>query len=350
MTRLRIAAVTAAALAAAAMAGAQANIPRAAAVTHDIRPGPGWTVKALSDYDAGVARTPGDTPVYIYDSGRPGGTVFVTGGTHGNEIAGIMAAAVLVERGRVLQGRLIIVPHANNSAMSWVDSKWTGPNRFAIRTTSGERVFRFGMRLTNPDHQGEPDPPQTGPSGGPEVAFDNLARNLDRSYPGKQGGNLTQRVAFAVVTLIKRERVDLAFDFHEATPDSRLAMMIVANPKNIDLGAAAVLALEGKGIAMKLEPSSETFRGLSHREWGDATPAKSFLFETPSPAFDVKTAGDLVHDAAWPLARRVGVHLAAMLAVIDAFNAEAPAARQIALADVPDLDALVKAGLEGVLR
>jgi predicted deacylase len=337
-------------LALATVAYAQVQIPSIAPVVHDVRPGAGWTVKALSDYDAGVSKTAGDTPVYIFDSGKPGGTVFVAGGTHANEVAGFMAATVLVEHARVASGRLIVIPHANNSAISWVEPTWKGPSSFVLKTASGVRTFRFGTRLTKPEHQGEPDPPRKDPAGGAEYAFDNEARNLDRSYPGKAAGNLTERVAFAIMSLLKRERVDVAFDFHEANVDSRLAMMIVANPKNIDLGAAAVLALEGKGLEMKLEPSSSTFRGLSHREWGDATEARAFLFETPSPAFDQKTVGDVVNDPVWPLARRVGVHLATMMAVLEAYNSEAPAARRVALTAVPDVDSLTKSGLGAVLK
>ena len=55
------------------------------------------------------------SPLLIYKDA--GATVFVAGGTHGNEIAGIMAAIVLVEHARVRKGRLIVVPHANNSAI-----------------------------------------------------------------------------------------------------------------------------------------------------------------------------------------------------------------------------------------
>ena len=170
----------------------------------------------------------------------------------------------------------------------------------------------------------EPDPPgETAPS--PEYAADNLSRNLDRQYPGKAGGNLTQRIAFALTALIRREGVDLAFDLHEAPPGSRLAMMIIANPKNVDLAAEAVMSLEAEGLAMKLEESSRDFRGLSHREWGDATPAKAFLFETPNPAFLREKPGHPVDDPEWPLVRRVGIHIEALRAIVEAYNGGAPA-------------------------
>ena len=92
------------------------------------------------------------------------------------------------------------------------------------------------------------------------------------------------RIAFGIMQVLKVEQAAVAFDFHEAGPESRLAWMVVGNPKNLEIADAAVLDLEAQGLAMKLEPSSETFRGLSHREWGDATKARSFLFETPSPS------------------------------------------------------------------
>src|SRR5512146_13100 len=88
------------------------------ATRHDIRPGPGVTaVKHLSDYLPALAQTPGDSEVYILDGKERGGTVFVAAGTHGNEIAGIMTAILLVGRARAQKGRLIVVPHANNSAV-----------------------------------------------------------------------------------------------------------------------------------------------------------------------------------------------------------------------------------------
>lgn len=334
----------------AAAGGAQVRIPAVPPAVHDVRPGPGVRTAALSDYSPGLARTPGDTAVYVLEGPEPGGTVFVAGGTHAGEIAGSLAAIGLVERAKVRRGRLIVVPYANNSAITYPDPRRPGsPGTFNVTTAGGVRTFRTGARLTRPEDQGEPDPPgEAAPAA--EDAADNLSRNLDRQYPGRADGNLTQRIAYAIVTLIKKENVDLAFDLHEAPPGSRLAMMIVANPKNIDLAAEAVLALETQGLAMKLEESAGDFRGLSHREWGDAAPAKAFLFETPNPAFAKKAPGDPVHDPEWPLARRVGIHIEALRAVVEAYNIGAPGTRQVEILDLPRLDELMKSGLGGFLR
>lgn len=329
---------------------AKVRIPSVPPAAHDVRPGPRVVVKALSDYLPGLARTPGDTAVYIIEGPAPGGTVFVAGGTHAGEISGSLAAIGLVERADVRRGRLIVVPYANNSAITYADPRRpSSPRTFDVRTAGGVRTFRIGARLTKPEHQGEPDPPgQTAPS--PEYAADNLSRNLDRQYPGKADGNLTQKIAYAIVALLKAEKVDLAFDLHEAPPGSRLALMIVANPKNVDLAAEAVLALEAKGLAMKLEESSAEFRGLSHREWGDATPARAFLFETPNPAFLKEEPGDPVDDPGWPLARRVGIHLETLLAIVDAYNGGAPETGRVEIRGVPDLAELTRSGLGVILR
>ena len=326
------------------------EIPKLPPARHDIRLAAGDKIGMLSDYLPALAGTPGDTTVYTLEGRESGGTVFLAGGTHANEISGIMAAVLLVERAKVGKGRLIVIPHANNSASVFQDpQRPSSRTKFFLKTESGERTFLIGSRLTDPRHQGEPDKPgEEAPS--PEYASDNLARNLDRQFPGKADGNLTQRIAYAIVALLRKENVDLAFDLHEAPPESRLAMMIVANPKNVDLAAEAILNLETADLRMKLEESSTTFRGLSHREWGDATPARAFLFETPNPASRRESPGDPIDDAEWPLAKRVGIHLAAMPAVIDAYNGGAPVDRQIRISGLPSVSDLVKSGLGAFLR
>lgn len=321
-------------------------------IKHDIRAGAGVTaVKHLSDYLPALAKTPGDTSVYIFEGKEKGGTAFVAGGTHGNEIAGIMAATVLVERARVQKGRLIVVPHANNSAVSYVDPKKPAPATITLVTPSGKRQFRVGSRLTRPEHQGREDPPKYRHPKSTEELDGSEARNLDRAYPGKADGNLTEKMAYAILQLIKQEKVDVAFDLHESGPDSRLAWMVVANPKGVDIAALAILSLDAANIPMKLEPSSESFRGLSHREWGDATKAQAFLFETPNPGMGEKKEGiDLVNDATFPLAKRVGVQLSTLLAILDAYDDTAPAALLVRLQNVPGLPQITSAGVGAFLK
>lgn len=56
------------------------------------------------------------TPLYVIDSGVAGPTVWVIGGTHGNEPAGYKAAA-LVKDFRIKKGRLVVLPQANKLAV-----------------------------------------------------------------------------------------------------------------------------------------------------------------------------------------------------------------------------------------
>ena len=133
-------------------------------------------------------------------------------------------------------------------------------------------------------------------------------------------------MAFGIMQLLTAEQVSVAFDFHEAGPESRLAWMVVANPKNLATAAAALFDLEAQGLVMKLERSSETFRGLSHREWGDATKAQAYLFETPSPSMVNDTKGvDFVNDPKLPLSKRVGGQLATFAAVLAGLQQRCPA-------------------------
>jgi predicted deacylase len=307
----------------------------------------------LSDWAPTLKGSPGDSPVYVLEGKEPGGTIFVAGGTHGNEIAGIMAAITLVEHATVQKGRLIVIPHANNSAITDADPERPGPAFITLTTPSGARQFLYGSRRTKAAHQGAPDPPKyhhPNPKSTEDLAGTE-ARNLNRAYPGVAEGTLTQRMAFAVMQVLHAERVTIAFDFHEAGPDSRLAWMVVANPKNLETAAAAVLDLEAQGLAMKLEPSSDTFRGLSHREWGDETAAQAFLFETPSPSMVANTKGvDFVNDPTLPLSRRVGGQLASFTAVMAAYNADAPAASSVTLGGIPGVAEMIKTGVGAWLR
>lgn len=289
------------------------------AASHDVRPGYGVTrIGWLSDYHAPLRGTPMDTPIYYLEGGKPGPTAVIVGGTHANEIAGIVAATMIVERAQVTSGRVIVIPHANNSGGSYPDTLHPEIGWIRIDTASGPRYFRYGDRRTNPAHQG-PDPEKYVhyPSG---QEFEGVeARNLDRAYPGRPDGTPTQQLAFAIMQLIIRENAAIAIDLHEAGVSSRLANMLVANPKNLDLAVMAVLDLEAQGIIMSVEHSANDFAGLSHREWGDRTNAAAYLIETPNPGQEsgIKNP-DVVNDQTNPLAKRVATHLATIEAIFAA--------------------------------
>jgi len=152
--------------------------------------------------------------------------------------------------------------------------------------------------------------------------------------------------------LLETERVDVAFDYHEADLGGRLANMMVAHPKNIGLAAAAVMDVEmDHGLAMKLEPSNLAFRGLSHREWGSGSHAMSFLTESPHPGMgsDADASTDVVDDPRSPLGSRVAMHLVCTEAVIRAFNEENPGSA-IVFSGLPGYEELSTRGVGAFLK
>jgi predicted deacylase len=336
-----------------------------------IVPGPGISrVAALSAYLPALIGTPGDTAVYVLEGHQSGGTVLVLGGTHGDEPAGYLAAVILLERARVGRGRLIVVPRANESGFTHNVPQEGHPQQFIVETPGGPRRFTFGARATNPVHQW-PDPQVYTLASG-QALSGSETRNLNRAYPGRADGTLTERVAFAMTTLIRTERVDLALDLHEASPEYPVVNTIVAHQRATDLAALANLGMQAAGVDIGLEASPETLRGLSHREWGDTTPALAVLMETTNPAEGrlrgPTNAGLVVEgrdrfyvlaaerrhlsvpfdNRGWPLARRVGRHLAGVSAFVAALSETSPA-NGVELSDVPTYDSLVTQGIGAFL-
>jgi len=323
-------------------------------ISHDIRPGLGVTeLRWLSDYHPELRDTPGDTPIYVLQGDEPGGTFLFLGGTHANEIGGIMAATLFVERAEVSKGTVFVIPHANNSASRFNDGTYneTSPQWFELTTASGEvRSFRYGGRRTQLEDQ-VPDPEVFVhyPSG---IEFaGNEARNLNRNHPGKADGTLTQQISYALFQLAEQEGIDVIVDMHESSITSRLAHMIVCHPRSLEIGAMATLDLEWAGIVMKLEVSQEEYHGLSHREFGDYTDAYVFLVETPNPGQERSIENpDVVNDPAAPLSGRVRTHLATVAALIENYSLVVGPEREIGYAFPFDLDELVGANLGDYLR
>lgn len=239
--------------------------------------------KMLSDYVPAIAGTPADTPVFVLEGPEPGGTVMLLGGTHPQEISGVMAAILMVENATPQRGRLIILPQANRSGFTHTDPLEGFPHRYEIETSHGKRWFRVGMRLSNPIHQW-PDPdlhfhPQSG-----ERMVGWESRNLNRNFPGVTGGRYTARVNAAIVDLARQEGVDLVLDMHEAYPEYPIINMLVAHERAFEIATLAMIGLQTRGIAMDLMASPPALRGLSHREFGDHTEAFAILSETANPA------------------------------------------------------------------
>jgi hypothetical protein len=336
-----------------------------------IKKGAGVTaVKLLSDYFAGLKGTEGDTEVFLLDSGQPGGTVVILGGTHPNEPSGFITAVMLIENARPAKGRFIVIPRANASGFTHNDYSEGSPQHFSLPTPAGERWFRFGSRATNPIHQW-PDPDiYVHPSG--QRLSGSETRNLNRAYPGRPDGNLTEQVAYGIVQLIRTEKADIAIDLHEASPEYPVINAMVAHDRAMEVAATAVIGLQLDGIEIGLEPSPKTLRGLSHREWGDATDTLAILIESANPAqgrLRGATSAELVvsgEDQMYaraaklgrlfvpfegkgiPLSVRVARHSATIMELVRTFSEITPD-RTIELKGVPSYDDMVKQGVGSYL-
>jgi len=232
----------------------------------------------LSDYYPELRGEYCDTDIYFLESNEPGGTVFVLGGTHPNEPSGMLSVVLLIENAVVTKGRMIVIPQANLSGYSHNDPQEGSPRKIHFNTPYGRREFRYGSRATNPIHQW-PDPDiyinQFGQSlSGSET------RNLNRGYPGDPEGNYTEKICYGILEVIKKEECDLSIDLHEASPEYPVINAIVAHERAIDLASIAVLDLQMEDLDYNLEISPPSFRGLTHREWGDYSNTMAILMES----------------------------------------------------------------------
>ena len=247
-------------------------------------PVPEFKKSMLSDYLPKIKGTMLDTAVYIQDSGEPGATIFVMGGTHPNEPSGYYTAVLFLENAKVTQGRLIVMPFAMSSGFRHNSPQEASPSFIQIPIPGGgNRVFRYGSRdMLHTLMWPTPDIYIHKPSG--QELAGNESKNLNRAYPGNPNGSPVEQIAFAIMELIRKENVDLAFDLHEASPEYPVIDAIVAHENSMELAAAAAMELKGMDIEFRLEPSPPMLRGLSHREWGDSTKTMPILMETGNPS------------------------------------------------------------------
>ena len=261
----------------------------------------GISIRQLSYYLPLLKGTPGDTNVFVLDSGKPGANLLLVAGTHGNETGGILAAELFIKHARVEKGRVFVIPHLNKPGV------------------------RTGSRLVPVEYQGQPDPVQFIPPGGVTQYAGMEQRNINRSYPGTPYGGLAQKIAYAVMQLLVRENIDIAIDKHEARPSSPIAWAIISNPKNVHTAALAVLDLDEIGISMILDVSPPNMHGLSHREWGNRTQAMAFLIETANPAQENDPSPELLNDPRFSLERRAAIQLKAVQYLVYRSNEVLPA-------------------------
>ena len=247
--------------------------------------GPGVTrIGMLSEYFDGLKGSPVDTEVYFLESNKPGGTMLLMCGTHPGEPAAVLSGVTAIENAVMEAGRLIVIPRAQKTGFGTGEPGRAYPPRFHIQQDEDNfRWFRYGNRIMNPVYSW-PNPTVfvNYPSG--QTLSEGETLNLNRAHPGRPDGRLNEKLSFAILELIRKEKVSVSIDPHEAPPNRPLVGAIAAHERAMDLATISVLNLEAIwGVNVRLEISPKNLRGLSHREWGDYTDTLAVLIETPSP-------------------------------------------------------------------
>jgi predicted deacylase len=331
--------------------------------------GPGVTaVLRLSEFSPKLAGTAGDTSVFVLEGKEPGGKALIMGNTHSNEPEGMLSALIIIENAVVEKGTLYVIPFFNNSGSRNTRAGDGYPLYFDIRTDWGAQRFRYGNRDASPlDQWPDPDVYIHYPERQLLSYID--VRNTNRTWPGRAGGPLMERVTFGAMELMRREKVDVAIDVHGAETMFPVTNCIVAPERSVKIATLASLTVKAmEGFENHVEASPAGFRGLSHREIGDHGPALPFLLEAPIPFLDQPTGPKTVaflldgkdpfllslskkkklfvpyDESGWPLEKRVGQNLSVTLEILRQFSKKT-ADRPIAVRGVPRYADVVKNGV-----
>jgi predicted deacylase len=335
---------------------------------------PGVTqVKKLGNYFPGIKGTINDSNIYFLAGARPGGTILVLGGTHPEEPGGRLTTWILTENAEVDQGRLLVINSANRSATTVTRLGGAYPPDFTIPTKWGGQKFRMGDRWSNPlDQWPDPEVYIHYPSR-QELAYVDI-RNLNRTWPGRPAGTLTEKTCYALTQLIRQEQVDIVIDLHEAELQYPVISTIVAHEKGQDLAALASMVISGtEGFSIGMEYSPPALHGLSHREIGDHTQAISLLLEAPEPFLDAtrgRTDRDLLlqgkdefvvkagkhgllfekmDENGWPIDVRVGRHCSTILQILALWSEQNPE-KSVMVKVVPGYAEVIEKGIGSFLH
>lgn len=154
--------------------------------------------EALAYAEGALARgTEWETRYYAVDSGRPGPTVMIVGGVHGNEPAGARAADQ-IRNWKIRRGKLIVIPRSNVRALE---------NR---------------SRLT------------------PSVA--EAERNLNRNFPVGPDDLPRGRLAAALWAFVRETRPDWLLDLHEGYGFGRTSASVGSSIISSDFAASKAAA------------------------------------------------------------------------------------------------------------
>jgi hypothetical protein len=331
--------------------------------------GPGVSkVRKLAEYFGGISGTANDCNLYFLEGKKPGATIFILGGSHPEEPAGRLGTWILAENAVMEEGRMIVALSASRSATTVTRPSGAYPPDFTIPTAWGGQTFRMGDRTTNPlDQWPDPEVYIHYPSGQYLAYMD--ARNLNRAWPGRPNGSLTEKTTFAFMEMIRREKVDLVVDLHEAELQYPVISTIVAHEKAQELATLTSMMLsDSEGFKIGTEFSPKNLHGLSHREIGDFSDAMSVLFEAPEPFLDatrgrtdraliltgrdefVVKAGkhgllfEKIDSAGWPIELRVGRHTSTIAQMMECWTQDHPD-KGLVCANLPRYADVVKRGI-----
>ncbi len=332
--------------------------------------GPGVTaVRKLSDYSPGVKGTVNDCNVYILDSGNPGATALIIGGSHPEEPAANLSTLLFVENAVPRAGRLLVINRANTSASLGTRMGEAYPRFYSIETPWGKRTWRMGDRCASPlDSWPDPEVYIHYPSG-QNLAYMDI-RNLNRAWPGREDGLIVERTTYAMMELIRKEKVDLVLDYHEAELEYPVENTIVVHENAQAVGAMTSMMLTSATfpVPIGMEFSPKMLHGLSHREIGDNSQAMSLLAEVAEPMLDrirgitdeellmsgrdrfVMKAGEHkllyapIDEKGWPIEIRVGRHVTTFMTMLQVL-AQMDPSKALVLENVPDYATMVQGGL-----
>jgi len=331
--------------------------------------GPGVTrVVRLSDFGPGLKKTMADSLVYFLEGAEPGGKALLMSSTHANEPEGLLATLLMIENAVMEKGTLIIIPQFNHSASRNTRPGDGYPLYFEVQTDWGRKKFRMGNRDASPlDQWPDPDVYIHYPDRQLLSYID--ARNANRTWPGRAGGPLMEKVTFAAMEIMRREKVDVAIDIHGAETMFPVTNCIVAPEKSIRIATMTSLTVKAKeGFDSHVEPSPTGFRGLSHREIGDYSDTLPFLLEAPIPFLDQPTGPKTMKflldgkdpfllslaqkkklfvpydESGWPLEKRVGQHCSVILEILRQYSKKNPD-RSILVRDIPRYAEIVQNGV-----
>ena len=326
-------------------------------------------VKKLSDYSDAVKGTVNDANVYVFDSGVAGGTLLLIGGTHAEEPAAALTPQLFVENLVVKQGKVIVVDRINTSASTVTRPGEAYPRFYHVETPWGVKKGRMGDRIASPlDSWPDPEVYIHYPSG-QSLAYVDI-RNINRNWPGRPTGLLTERTAYAAMRLIEAENVDLAIDFHEAELEYPVENTIVTHERGNAVAAmtSMMLTAETFDVPIGMEFSPKALHGLTHREIGDHSQAVSYLFEVAEPMLDrirgitdeellmsgkdrfVMKAGENkllyapIDEDGWPIDKRVARHVTTTMTLVEVNNMMNPA-QTILLEGIPAYTEILDEGI-----